>query len=138
MLRRQLLIGAGIVPLLPSLPGKTLAQALKEPEAPDFEHGGVHLPPAATVERGGRIEHHGEGIHIPRAVRIERGGQIEILGEEGKGSLRDGIVLVSHTTTTPTSTERQQALRLINNERATVGLAPLLLDSRLNCAETLT
>jgi hypothetical protein len=134
MLRRQLLIGAGIAPLFPSLPGKPFAQALEQPGAPDFEHGDVHLPPAARIERRGQIEHRGEEIHMPRAVRVKRGEPIEILGDEVHGLLEGGIVLVSHTTATPTSTELQQALRLINDERAKIGAAPLTLNSSLTCA----
>jgi uncharacterized protein YkwD len=133
MFRRQLLIGAGIAPLLPSLPGKSLAQAMEELEAAEPEHE-VHVPPAARVKRGEPVEHEGEELHMPRAVLVKRGGQIELLGDDVHGSLESGIVLVSHTTTTPSSTERQQALRLINNERTRVGLASLTLDSRLSCA----
>lgn len=136
MLRRRLLIGAGLAPLLPSLSARSLAQAMEEAqaEAADPERGGFRGPPAAPVGRGGLVERHDEGLHLPRAVRIERGGRVETLGDDVHGSPEDGIVLVSHTTTTPTSTELRQALRLVNNERARAGRAPLTLDARLSRA----
>ena len=70
----------------------------------------------------------------PEAADHERGGRIETLGEDVRGSPEGGIVLVSHTTMTPTGAELRQALQLINNRRARAGVAPLTLDSRLTCA----
>jgi hypothetical protein len=136
VLRRRLLIGAGLAPLLPSLSARALAQTMEEPEAEatDPELGEVHVPPTATVGRGGLVEHHDEGLHLPRAVRIERGGQVEALGDDAYGLPEGGIIPVSHKAATPTGTELRQALRLVNNERARTGRAPLTLDSRLSRA----
>jgi hypothetical protein len=136
VLRRRLLIGAGITPLLWSLSGRFLAQAVEEvgAEAADPELGKIHVPPAAMVGRGGWVEHHGEELRMPCAVRIEPDGLIETLGNDVHGSPERGIVLVSHTTATPTNTELRQALRLINNERARNGRDPLTLDPRLSRA----
>lgn len=136
MLRRRLLIGAGLAPLLPSQSARSLAQAMEEleAEAADPARGGFHGPPAAAAGRGGLVERHGEGLHLPRAVRIERGGRVETLGDDAYGLPEGGIVPVSHAAATPTSSELRQALRLINDERARAGRGPLTLDSRLNRA----
>lgn len=136
MLRRRLLIGAGLAPLLPSLSGRSFAQAVREAgvEAADPGRGEVHVPPAATVGRGGRVGHHGEGLRMARAVRIERGGQVEALGDDAYGLPEGGIVPVSHAAATPTGSELRQALRLINDERARAGRGPLTLDARLSRA----
>ncbi len=115
MLRRQLLVGASFVPLLQVLPGESLAQIVQRPE-------------------GGGLPEHDEELRVPPAVRTRHGGQIETLGADVHGSLESGIVHVAHVSTTPGSTELQQALRLINNERTKRGVAPLALDSRLRCA----
>jgi hypothetical protein len=49
MLRRRVLIGAGIAPLLPLLSGKPLAQVVVDPKTADFEPGDIHIPPAARI-----------------------------------------------------------------------------------------
>jgi uncharacterized protein YkwD len=132
MLRRQLLMGASVAPLLPALPRTSFAHAVAEVAIE--RDADTCIPPAAKAEHSGPIEHHGEELRVPSAVRIERGGQIETLGDDVHGVLEDGIVLVSHTTARPTATELRNALKLINNQRIKRGLGPLALTAKLNCA----